>query len=59
MKDQIKYIMIGVIVGIAIGMITLYSLITFRIVRPFGFGGFGQFGQNNNLTNFPRPSRGE
>ena len=58
MEDQTKYILIGIIVGIVIGMIMFYLLMTFRIIRPFDFSGFREFAQNNNLTNFPRPSRG-
>ena len=58
MRDKTKYILIGVIIGIVIGMIMLYLLITFRIIRPFGLGGFREFAPNDNFTNFPRPSSG-
>jgi len=38
MKDRTKYLLIGIVIGIIIGMILFYILITFRIIRPFGFG---------------------
>jgi len=59
MEDQTKYILIGIIVGIVIGMIMFYLLMTFRIIRPFDFGGFREFTPQGNFTNFPRSSRGE
>jgi hypothetical protein len=58
MKDRTKYILIGIIIGIAIGMIMFYLLMTFRIIRPFGLGGFREFVPNGNFTNFTRPIRG-
>lgn len=44
MKDKTKYILIGVAIGIIIGLILFYLLMTFRVIRPFGFPG--------NLSNF-------
>jgi hypothetical protein len=58
MEERTKYILIGIIIGIAIGMIMFYLLMTFRIIRPYGFGGFREFARQDNLTNFTRPSRG-
>jgi len=58
MKDRTKYILIGMIIGIIIGMAMFYLLINFRIFRPFGFGGIREFPLNGNFTNFTRPSRG-
>jgi len=58
MKDQTKYILIGICIGVVVGIIIFYLLITFRVVQPFGFGGFRGFPQNNNLTNFPKPLGG-
>jgi len=57
MKDRTKYILIGIIIGIIIGMIMLYLLMTFRIIRPYGFGAFREFSRQDNFTNFTRPSR--
>lgn len=58
MKDKTKYMLIGMIIGIVIGMTMLYLLITFRIIRPFGLGGFTGFARYGNFTNFTRPPRG-
>jgi hypothetical protein len=58
MKDQTKYILIGIIIGIVIGMIMFYLLMTFRIIRPYGLGNLRGFASYNNTTNFSRPSRG-
>ncbi|MEM7826835.1 MAG: hypothetical protein QXQ40_01270 [Candidatus Aenigmatarchaeota archaeon] len=55
MKDRTKNILIGIVIGIAIGMVMLYLLMAFRIVQPFRFfGGFRQF----NMTSPPRYPRG-
>jgi hypothetical protein len=51
MKEQVKYILIGIIIGIVIGMLTFYLLITFRIIRPFGFGRFPTF--QRNISSIP------
>jgi hypothetical protein len=56
MNDRTKYILIGIIIGVVIGMIMFYLLVTFRIVRPFGLGGFRQFSRNNTFPNFTRSS---
>ena len=39
MKDRTKYVLIGIIIGIVIGIAIFYLLMTFRIIRPFGFAG--------------------
>ena len=49
---------IGIIIGIAIGMIMFYVLMTFRIIRPFVFGGPREFARYGNFTNFTMPPRG-
>jgi len=51
-KDRTKYIMIGIAIGIIIGIAVFYLLLDFRIIRPFGLGGFAR---HENLTNFTRP----
>jgi hypothetical protein len=56
MEDRTKYILIGIIIGIAIGMFILYLLMTSGIIRPYGFGDFREFPRPGNLTNFTRPS---
>jgi hypothetical protein len=55
MEERTKYILIGIIIGIAIGMMMLYLLMAFRIIRLFGFR---EFAPNDNFTNFTRPPRG-
>lgn len=52
MNDRTKYMLIGIIIGIIIGMAVLYLLFMLRIVRPFGFSGYG-FARN--FTDYPRP----
>jgi hypothetical protein len=58
MKDRTKYILIGIVIGIIIGMVMFYLLMTFRIIRPFGLGGFREFPRNNTFSNFTRPPIG-
>ena len=58
MKEQTKYLLIGISIGIMIGILLFYLLMTFRIIRPFGFGGFREFAPNGNFTDFPRPYPG-
>jgi hypothetical protein len=61
MEDKTKYMLIGIVIGIAIGMVIFYLLMTSGFMRPGGFGGFGDFrGQGNftrpeNLTNMRPP----
>jgi ABC-type lipoprotein release transport system permease subunit len=43
MNEKTKYILIGFIIGVVIGVIVFYLLFTFRIIRPFIFGGFRNF----------------
>jgi hypothetical protein len=58
MKDRTKYILIGIVIGIIIGMAMFYLLINFRIIRPFGFGDIRGFPRNNTFSNFTRPPIG-
>ncbi|MEM5812678.1 MAG: hypothetical protein QW286_03090 [Candidatus Aenigmatarchaeota archaeon] len=51
MEERAKYILVGIAIGIVIGMILLFMLINFRIIRPFGLR---EFPRPNNLTNFTR-----
>jgi hypothetical protein len=39
-KYKMKYFLIGIIIGILIGLALFYIMFTFRIITPFGFGGF-------------------
>jgi len=60
MKERTKYMLMGMIIGIIIGMVLLYTLVTFRIVRPFGFREFAGAGNGNftsNFTNMTMPFR--
>jgi dolichol kinase len=42
-KEKMKYIIIGIIIGVAL----FYLLTMFRIIRPFGFpGDLGNFSGN-------------
>jgi len=52
MKERIKYMLIGIAIGIVIGIALFYLLTTFRILRPFGFGNF----PSNSSRNFTRGS---
>jgi len=56
MKERTKYMVIGIIIGIIIGMAMFFLLVTFRIVRPFGFREFAGAG-NGNFTNMTMPFR--
>ena len=56
MKDRTKYILIGVVIGIITGFAMFYLLMTFRIIRPFGFnpGNFsGNFSRRFNSSETP------
>jgi len=57
MKDRMKYILIGIITGIVIGMALFYLLITLRVVqpfRPFGLDNFsGNFSRRFNRSEMP------
>jgi hypothetical protein len=37
MNNNLKYVLIGIVIGIIIGVGLFYSLSAFRIIRPFGF----------------------
>jgi hypothetical protein len=50
MEERIKYVLTGIIVGVAIGMIMFYLLMAFRIIRPFGFGNFSRSFQRGPLA---------
>lgn len=55
MKDKTKYLLMGIIIGIVIGVALFYILMTFRIIRPFGFSGnLGNF-SGNLSRNVSRP----
>jgi hypothetical protein len=43
MKDKMKYLIIGIILGVIIGFLLFYSLTTFRIIQPFRLFGDGNF----------------
>lgn len=58
MEERTKYILIGIIIGVVIGIAVFYLLLTFRVIRPFGFGNLGEFARPENFTNFTRPFRG-
>ena len=55
-KERTRYMLMGIIIGIVIGMALLYTLVTFRIIRPFGFREFAGAG-NGNFTNMTMPFR--
>jgi hypothetical protein len=50
MEERTKYMLMGIIIGIVIGMAIFYLLVTFRVIRPFGFRGFEGPGNFTNLT---------
>ena len=50
MEERTKYMLLGIIIGIVIGMAIFYLLVTFRVIRPFGFRGFEGPGNFTNLT---------
>ena len=50
MKDRTKYILIGIVIGIVIGIAVFYLLMTFRIIRPFGFGNFSRPFQRGEIV---------
>jgi len=55
MEERIKYILIGIIIGIVTGVAVFYLLLNLGIIRPFGLRGFMRPG---NFTNFTGPFRG-
>ena len=58
MKDRTKYLLIGIIIGIGVGIVIFYLLMNLRIVSPFGMReGMREFTRPENFTNFTRPFR--
>jgi len=55
MEDRTKYILMGTAIGIVIGIVIFYLLLSLRIIRPFGLSNFTRSG---NFTNFTRPGQG-
>ncbi len=53
-KERIKYILIGFIIGVIIGMVTICLLMRFGIIRPFGSGAFS----NGAFRNISGPFQG-
>ncbi len=52
MEKRLKYILIGIAIGIVIGMFVFYILLTSGVIRPYlAFRGFDRPG---NFTNFSR-----
>jgi len=51
MEERTKYVSMGVLIGIAIGIAIFYLLLNFGIIRPFGFR---ELTRPENFTNFIR-----
>jgi len=51
MEERTKYVSIGVLVGIFVGIAISYLLLNFGIIRPFGFR---ELTRPDNFTNFTR-----
>lgn len=47
-NQKIKYILIGIAIGIVIGFAIFYLLMSLGVIRPFFMGGF-----NPNMGGFP------
>jgi hypothetical protein len=55
MEEKTKYIIIGLVIGVAVGAAVLYLLVASGIIRPFIFRDLGRAG--NFTGNFTRTFR--